>query len=150
VLNWYTVRRGESLATIARKLRVSKSDLAEANYLSTRSAVNAGQKLVIPRAPAVLMAAHPDRPVPVAESRPAVANASLVTEAPADDDDAPAAQSARVVYRVKKGDTLASIARLFKTSVASLKVWNHLASTRIAAGDRLTIYRSAAHSAQNR
>jgi len=150
VLNWYTVRRGDSLATIARKLRVSKSDLAEANYLSTRSAVNAGQKLVIPRAPAVLMAAHPDRPVPVAESRPAVASASMVNEAPADDDDAPAAQAARVVYRVKKGDTLASIARVFKTTVASLRLWNHLPSTRIAAGDRLTIYRSTAHTAENR
>ena len=150
VLNWYTVRRGESIATIARKLRVSKSDLAEANYLSTRSTVTAGQKLVIPRAPGVLMAAHPDRPVPVAESRPAVASATLVTEAPSEDDDAPAAQSARVVYRVKKGDTLASIARLFKTSVSSLRLWNHLSSTRIAAGDRLTIYRPSTHTAQNR
>jgi len=74
----------------------------------------------------------------------------MVNEAPADDDDAPAAQAARVVYRVKKGDTLASIARVFKTTVASLRLWNHLPSTRIAAGDRLTIYRSTAHTAENR
>jgi membrane-bound lytic murein transglycosylase D len=32
-LQWHTVKSGESLATIARKLRVSRTDLAEANYL---------------------------------------------------------------------------------------------------------------------
>ena len=47
----YTVRRGESIATIARKLSVSRADLAEANKLSIRSPVRAGQELVIPRAP---------------------------------------------------------------------------------------------------
>ena len=47
-LSWYTVRRGESLATIARKLRVSRVDLAQANHLSTRARVRTGQELVIP------------------------------------------------------------------------------------------------------
>ena len=37
-LKWYTVKRGDTLRPIARKLRVSKADLAEANYLSRRSA----------------------------------------------------------------------------------------------------------------
>ena len=36
-LKWYTVKRGETLATIARKLRVSRTDLAEANYLKVTS-----------------------------------------------------------------------------------------------------------------
>ena len=29
----HTVKRGETLATIAKKLQVSRADLAEANYL---------------------------------------------------------------------------------------------------------------------
>ena len=33
-LKWYTVKRGDTLPTIARKLRVSRTDLAEANYLN--------------------------------------------------------------------------------------------------------------------
>ena len=33
-LKWYTVKRGETLPGIARKLHVSKTDLAEANYLT--------------------------------------------------------------------------------------------------------------------
>jgi membrane-bound lytic murein transglycosylase D len=134
-LNWHTVRPGETLATISRKLRVKRADLAEANYLSLRSRVRAGQKLVIPRAPATLMAAQPDRPAPMAEARPAVERASLVTRSEAD---SPA--PARRVYRVKRGDTLSSIARLFETSVSSLKEWNRLRTNRISPGQRLTVY----------
>ena len=36
-LTWYTVKKGETIATISRKLKVSRVDLAEANQLSTRS-----------------------------------------------------------------------------------------------------------------
>ena len=134
-LNWHTVRRGESLQSIARKLRVSRSELAAANYLSVRAPVRAGQQLVIPRAPATLMAARPDRPIPVAESRPAVAGNALVNDAPS----AQHSTDARLIYKVKRGDTLSSIARLFQTSVASLRRWNHLASSHISVGDRLLI-----------
>jgi membrane-bound lytic murein transglycosylase D len=135
-LNWYTVRPGESLQTISRKLRVSRTDLAEANYLVSASRVRAGQQLVIPRPPATLMAARPDRPVPVAESRRVAGGERLVTDAPS------AAQSrdARLIYEVKAGDTLSSIARIFRTSVASLRLWNHLASNRVSAGDHLMIF----------
>ena len=133
-LNWYTVRSGDSLQTIARKLRVSRTDLAQANYLRTAAPVRPGQRLVIPRPPATLMAARPDRPVPVAESRRVAAGAGL-TGAPS------AAQSkdARLIYEVKQGDTLSSIARGFRTTVAALRSWNHLASSRVSAGDRLMI-----------
>ena len=50
------MKSGETLVTIARKLRVNRVDLAEANYLTTRSRVRAGQKLIVPRPPATLMA----------------------------------------------------------------------------------------------
>jgi membrane-bound lytic murein transglycosylase D len=42
-------------------------------------------------------------------------------------------------YRVKRGDTLSKIARLFDTSVAKLKSWNRLRSNTIAAGARLVV-----------
>jgi membrane-bound lytic murein transglycosylase D len=135
-LNWYTVRPGESLQTVARKLRVSRTDLAQANYLATISRLRPGQQLVIPRPPATLMAARPDRPVPLAESRRVAGSAGLVADAPS------AAQSkdARLIYQVKRGDTLSSIARVFRTSVASLRLWNHLASSHVSPGDRLMIF----------
>jgi membrane-bound lytic murein transglycosylase D len=138
-VKWYTVRRGESLRTIANKLRVSRVDLAEANQLSVRSKVYAGQSLMIPRAPTTQLAARSERPAP-----PTIAASRTIAE-PAED--APAVRTstlAKTTYRVKRGDTLASIARLFNTTVDRIKTWNRMRGTHIAAGDRLTIFASRA------
>jgi peptidoglycan lytic transglycosylase D len=137
-LKYYTVKRGETLLLIARKLHVSKADLAEANYIAAVSRVSAGQKLVVPQESTVLMAARTDRAVPAAEARSTVAHAGQLAQ--------PAAMSNRVKasYAVKRGDTLASIARLYQTTVASIKSWNpRLPGERLEAGQRLTVYRLA-------
>jgi LysM repeat protein len=43
---------------------------------------------------------------------------------------------------VKRGDTLASVARLFKTTVAAIRTWNpRLPANQLLAGQRLTVYR---------
>jgi membrane-bound lytic murein transglycosylase D len=134
-LNWHTVRKGETLLSIARKLKVNRTDLAEANYLSIRSKVSTGQRLIIPREPTLLLATSPDNPPPVTESR----SLEVVTAGNA----APRAEPApdtKLTYRVKRGDTLSSIARLYRTTVASLKTWNRLRSNAIQIGQRLTIY----------
>lgn len=133
----YTVRRGESIATIARKLKVNRVDLAEANHLSVRSRLRAGQSLIIPRAPATMLAARTDRPAPPAQATTKAANGhATVAQA-----SAPTAGRA-TTYRVRRGDTLISIARMFNTTVAHIKQWNDLSSNRIIAGDRLTIFAS--------
>ena len=46
-------------------------------------------------------------------------------------------------YAVRSGDTLASIARVFRTSVSALQSWNSIPGTSIRAGERLTIYTTA-------
>ena len=130
-LKWYSVRKGETLATIAKKLRVGRTDLAEANYLRASSRVAAGQKLIVPHEATALMAARTDRPVPVAESR-VIATAAVVP--------APNAERVKMVYEVRRGDTLASIARAFRTTVASLQSWNRIPGSHIRAGERLTVY----------
>jgi LysM repeat protein len=48
------------------------------------------------------------------------------------------------MYKVKRGDTLASIARLFDTTVAKLRSWNRIDGSHIAPGDRLKILTSTA------
>jgi membrane-bound lytic murein transglycosylase D len=137
-LKYYTVKRGDTLLLIARKLHVSKADLAEANYIAAVARVSPGQKLVVPQESTVLMAARTDRAVPAAEARSTVAHAGQLAQ--------PAAMSNRVKasYAVKRGDTLASIARLYQTTVTSIKSWNpRLPGERLEAGQRLTIYRLA-------
>jgi peptidoglycan lytic transglycosylase D len=137
-LKYYTVRRGDTLPLIARKLHVSRADLADANDLRLNARVTAGQKLMVPHEATVLMAARTSRSVPVAEARATVAGSGQLAQA--------AATSNRVkaVYEVKRGDTLSSVAALFKTSVASLRTWNpRLPGNRLTAGQRLTVYRLA-------
>ena len=55
--------------------------------------------------------------------------------------EAPATRTAtsRLVYRVRKGDTLSSIARRHGVSVADLKTWNRLSSSALSIGARLVI-----------
>ena len=50
-----------------------------------------------------------------------------------------------MTYQVKKGDTLSSVARLYRTTVQSLKVWNRLSGDRLMPGARLTIFASRNH-----
>lgn len=46
----------------------------------------------------------------------------------------------RVVYRVRKGDTLIDIAKKFSVSVSELRKWNNISSNLIRIGQRLTVY----------
>jgi membrane-bound lytic murein transglycosylase D len=138
-LQYYTVRKGESLSTIAKQLRVKRADLAEANYLTIRSRVRPGERLVIPRAAPALLAVRTD--AAASPSAVVVASSAPVSESGS----RPPGRSAeltRVTYRVKKGDTLSSIARAFRTTVEEIRSWNRLTSDRIAVGARLTVYTS--------
>ena len=138
-LTWHTVRSGETLLSIARKLKVSRSDLAEANYLSIKSRVTPGQQLIVPRAPTLLLAARTDNPAPLVETRPVDPAVVASTSVPSATE---AAAQSKLVYRVKRGDTLSSIARVFETSVAALKKWNDLRTNTLKVGQRLTILTS--------
>ena len=139
-LTWHTVRKGETLLSIARKLKVSRADLAEANYLSVKARVTPGQQLIVPRPPTLLLAARTDTPAPLVETRKTdpVVTASVTIPNAVSDAPSTLAQS-KVVYRVKRGDTLSSIARVFQTTVASLKKWNDLPGNTVKIGQRLTI-----------
>jgi membrane-bound lytic murein transglycosylase D len=134
-LKYYTVKRGETIAMIARKLGVARADLAEANYLKTTARLSIGQQLLMPREGTALPAAQTDPVASVAGSRP-TANDAVVAAV----EWTPSSDLVKTFYQVKRGDTLAAIARMFRTSVTSLQTWNGIAGTQIRAGERLTIY----------
>jgi membrane-bound lytic murein transglycosylase D len=137
--NYYIVKKGETLATVSRRLRVSRTDLAEANSMKVTSRLSPGQKLMVPREATVLMASRNALPVPVADSRPLTADRVVAAS------DIPESTRVKVTYQVKRGDTLASIARVFSTTVSSIKTWNRLPSTDIRYGQKLTIYTARAN-----
>jgi membrane-bound lytic murein transglycosylase D len=131
-LQWHTVRKGESLATIARRLRVSRADLADANYLRASARVTPGQRLVVPRPPsAVLLAGRAER-----EAVGEVASNEAATE------------RSSLVHRVRKGDTLYALARRYGVSVENLRAWNGLKGSTLSIGDRLQIHRQRSANSQ--
>ena len=144
-LDWHTVEKGETLVAVARKLKVTRTDLAEANYLSTRARLQLGQRLIIPRAPTLPFASQRGDPqpapaFPTVDTVVAASNAAAVAEP---------SLPASLVHRVKQGDTLFSLAKLYRTTVASLKNWNRLRSNIIRVGQRLTIFTGRATTATN-
>jgi membrane-bound lytic murein transglycosylase D len=157
-LKWHAVKRGDTLASIARRLGVSRADLAEANSLSVKSRVRVGQELVIPRAPALALSARADRPAVADQVLASSRSLSGVASPAADEEEEPreerrasvsarkTATTGKVIHRVKRGDTLFSIARLYKTTVQAIKSWNRIRGNLINPGDRLTIFSPAAAS----
>jgi len=116
----HTVRKGESLASIARRYGVSKARLAESNGLLATARVSRGEVLIVPAREPVRTASKKTRP---SISKPA-----------------PAAAAAARSYKVKGGDTLSGIARRTGTTVDSLMAANDLDSPeKIKPGDKLKI-----------
>ncbi|MFN8057535.1 MAG: LysM peptidoglycan-binding domain-containing protein [Vicinamibacterales bacterium] len=124
-IKWHEVRTGETLEIVARRYGVRRADLADANDLSVRSKLKPGTELLIPRnAPAAV------RSGPTRAGRPSWLAANGQDSA----------KSGKLVYKVRRGDTLGSIARNFDTTVSAIQVWNNLKSTRLMPGDQLTIF----------
>ena len=136
-LKWYTAKKGETLLTVARRFGVSRADVAEANNLSAKARLRPGQDLIIPRAPATVLAVRTDRTAPSGVASRAIAERAEGPSVAV----AASAQLAPITYKVKRGDTLSSIARLFDTTVAKIKSWNRLSSNRINPGVQLKILR---------
>ena len=127
----YTVGSRETLASIAKKHDISRTELAVANGLSTKARLRRGQGLIIPRRTAVALASNSSSSRSASRPQSTVQRASRTTST----------SSRTITYRVKKGDTLYSIADRHDVSVNDLKRWNKRRSNALKIGERLTIHR---------
>lgn len=128
----HTVKRGQTLASIARVYGASARDIADANGLGAPKRLASGAELIIPVPPPAAQAAQGQ---PAASG---VRAASNVTHTPSRD---AGSSRVRVSYRIKVGDTLTRIAARYKTTVRDLLSWNKgLRPSRLPAGDVLTVY----------
>lgn len=122
----YTVRRGESLSTVARKHRVTVAELKKWNRLRSNS-IRAGQKLAIHKRVAVtkkLLATN--------SSKPKAAAASAETKK--------AEAKIDKYYKVQPGDTLWLISQKFDgLTVEQLKKLNNIKGNNIKPGMKLII-----------
>jgi membrane-bound lytic murein transglycosylase D len=125
----HTVKKGQTMSSIARRYGVSTSSLAAANGLSTRARLQRGRVLLVPQKERVVAASSKKKSSP---SRPSTSRAAA---APAKG----AGSSTPTSYKVRGGDTLYDIARRHGTTVQRIQNANGLDGTEIRAGQRLTI-----------
>jgi len=118
---FHTVKRGDTVTSVARKYGISAKELRDANGLSAKAKITAKQELMIPARSATALPS-------AAGARPAATTRATAATTPK-------------TYRVRSGDTLFSIAKQFSITVAELKRLNSLSSDRIKPGDQLTVRR---------
>jgi membrane-bound lytic murein transglycosylase D len=109
---YHKVQNGESLDTIARRYRTSPASIAEVNNLEDEAELLRDARLVIPVTP----------------GRSIEEGAMQYSKRP-------------TYYKVRKGDTVASVADDFGVTVSSLRKWNRLRGNALRRGRSLKIYR---------
>ncbi len=115
----HKVQRGDTMYKIARRYGISTTALARANGLSRKSRLHRGRTLIIP------------------------VGSSAARFAEAYDEPSEGSTRASLIrYKVRKGDTLSTIAAKYRgVTVSKLRRWNHLGHrSHIRAGQRLKIY----------
>ena len=110
-LNYYKVRKGDTISEIAERYHISVAELKNWNRLRSNKII-AGQNLKIYSS----------------------GNTPSYVESTPDND-------ANVNYhKIKKGETLGEIAEFYKVSASNIRDWNGIAGDNIIAGKTLKIY----------
>lgn len=112
-------------AEVAKQLRISEAELREINQIPPHMVIKAGSTLVVPR--------HAHNAFTDVTSR--VAERAMIALAPE------ARPERKIVLRVKRKETLASIARRHGVLPAQVAAWNHLkADSPLKMGQALVVY----------
>ena len=118
----YRVKKGDTLASIARRHHMSAVRLAKLNGIRVKSRLKSGQRLVL---------AKSERPTRRAAARKATGRKLASRKIHR--------KAHRKTYRVKRGDTLYSIARKFNVGKDKLAKVNSLSGSSIKKGQKLII-----------
>jgi peptidoglycan lytic transglycosylase D len=143
----HRVKRGERLASIARRYGVKASLIARVNRIKRKGRLNTGLVLLIPQrkwgssgSPSEMNSTH--------QENQAEKNYSLQTARVhlkkgshrAADENEKEANLHRFRYKVRRGDSLLSIAEKFDLEVSMIKKWNRQKGKKILAGGTLILY----------
>ena len=122
----YTVERGDSLWSIAKKHGLTVNELAKANNVSSGTALKPGRKLIVP--------GKPGQPAVTTTEAPSVDKAAIAAAV------AKASNGDGVKHTVQSGESLGVIARKYGVSVGELAAANNITDpSKVRAGQSLVI-----------
>ena len=128
----YTVARGDSLWSIAKKNQMTVSELAKANSIGAGTTLQPGRKLIIPGKPGGA------KPADLGTASTANAVPILAASAPAVSGARPNGES--VKHTVQPGESMGVIARKYQITVGELATANNITDpSKVRAGQQLVI-----------
>ena len=117
----YKTTTADTLALVAKRVGISEEQLREANQIPPRYRLASGSTILIPRDETM------ESDIPAASLD---GHFSLVPEQ---------ANLRKVTYRVRRGDTVSSVARRWNVQPKDVIVWNRLTTPSLFAGQRLEL-----------
>jgi peptidoglycan lytic transglycosylase D len=143
----HRVKKGERLTSIAKRYGVKASLIARINRIKVKGRLNPGLVLLIPQkgipqeATTEIESLDRENHIEKTASQQASRSVpekkvSLKTKNGNDKED----HLRRIHYKVKKGDSLFSIAEKFDVEISMIKKWNPKGGKKIQAGNTLTLF----------
>lgn len=120
----HTVKKGETLYSIANKYGMSVGDLKAANNLSSKGTIRKGQVLK-------------------------VGSSASANIASGSNDNEESSEKKWVSYKVRKGDTMGKIADAFDVTVKQLQSWNPKAKRGVKQGQTVKVYTNTEYAAED-
>jgi murein DD-endopeptidase MepM/ murein hydrolase activator NlpD len=130
----YTVRKGDTLFSISKRLGVGIDDLRAANGLSARARIHAGQTLKLPGEAGAEETAAPPTRAEAGRGRRGKASERAAEETGGE---VVTSRARGESYKVRKGDTIGKVADRLDTDIPTLKRLNHLRGNAVRPGQVL-------------
>lgn len=120
---YHSVRKGENLTTIADKYDISIKELRDWNNLNSNSNLFVGKKLKIEQLETIVRPQY------------AMDNKAIV-----EDNTISSVTDNVIVHKIRKGENLMQLTRLYNCSLTDLKEWNKLKSPEVKVDQEIYVY----------
>jgi len=120
----HVIKHGETLSGLAHQYHTTVGDIMRLNGMNSKSVLRIGEKVKIPVKGDKVSAAN---------------SANKITASQATQNLQPQNNTQPIMHVVGPKETLYAISRKYKVTVAQIQEWNHLTTTNIHEGQRLSI-----------
>lgn len=130
--NWttYNVIKTEKIESIAKRLGAQVNVLKTVNQVPANMLIKAGSTLLIPKSSVAALSTHEANKANHDIAPSVIDNASLTLTH---------ANTKHIVVTTTKKDTLATLSKRYKVTIAQIKEWNNLSSDKVKTGQKLQL-----------